>query len=130
MTALRILVVEDDSMVGELLAAILEEMGHEVCAIENTEVDAVIAASRYRPELMIVDAFLHGGSGVSAVDRICQAGFIPHFFVSGDISSVKVLRPRAVAIQKPFREVDLAHAIQRALDVSSTRERATPLSIR
>jgi two-component system, response regulator PdtaR len=119
MKALRVLVVEDNAMIGLLLAELLEEMGHDVCAIEATEADAVIAAIRYRPDLMIVDARLGDESGVSAVEEILRAGSVPHLFVSGDTSGVRVLRPGAVIIQKPFRESDLARAIQRAIGAAA-----------
>jgi two-component system, response regulator PdtaR len=119
MKALRILVVEDDVMIGTLLAEMLKEMGHDVCAIETTEADAVMAAVRCRPDLMIVDAWLGDGSGVSAVEKIRRTGSVPHLFVSGDISRVKALRPGEVVVQKPFREGDLARAIQRALDAAA-----------
>jgi CheY-like chemotaxis protein len=118
MKALRILIVEDDALIGMLLAEMLEEMGHGVCAIEATEADAVAAVIRCRPDLIIVDVRLGNGSGISAVEEILRNGPIPHLFVSGDISRVKALRPDAVAIQKPFREVDLTAAIQSALDAA------------
>ena len=114
MKALRILVAEDDTLIGMLLAEVLAGMGHDVCAIKTTEADAVTAAVQYRPDLMIVDAQLGDGSGVSAVEKILRSGFVPHLFVSGDTSRVLALRPDAVVIQKPFRESDLARAIQRA----------------
>lgn len=107
-------------MIGMLLADVLAEMGHDVCAIEATEADAVAAAVRCKPDLMIVDARLGDGSGVSAVEEILRAGFVPHVFVSGETSSVQALRPDAVVIQKPFREPDLARAIQRALGATAT----------
>ena len=119
MKALRILVVEDNALIGMLLAEMLQEMGHEVCAIEATEAEAVAAADRCRPDLMIVDARLGDGSGVSAVERIRRGGSVPHLFISGDIWKVTALRPDAVVVQKPFREADLARAIQRALDAAS-----------
>jgi two-component system, response regulator PdtaR len=115
MKMLRVLVVEDNALIGMLLAEMLADMGHNVCAIEATETDAVTAAVEYRPDLTIVDEWLGDGSGVSAIEEICRAGPVPHLFVSGDISRVKALRPDAVVIQKPFREVDLAQGIQRAL---------------
>jgi two-component system, response regulator PdtaR len=115
MKALRILVVEDDALIGMLVADVLTEMGHEVCAIAATEATAVTAALRCNPDLMIVDARLGKGSGVSAVEKILRTGFVPHVFVSGDISSVRARRPDAVLIQKPFREPELARAIRRAL---------------
>lgn len=115
MRADRVLVVEDDAVIATLLAEVLEGMGHDVCAIEATEADAVAAANRCRPDLMIVDARLGDGSGVSAVEEILRAGFVPHVFVSGDALRVQALRPGALVIQKPFRESDLARAIQHAL---------------
>jgi FixJ family two-component response regulator len=40
--------------------------------------------------------------------------------MSGNISKVKALRPDAVVIEKPFREPELTHAMQRALDIAAT----------
>jgi len=120
MSALRILVVEDDAMIGMMLTEMLEEMGHDVCSIEATEAEAISAADRCRPDLMIVDVLLGAGNGVSAVTEILRAGPVPHLFVSGDISKIQALRPGAVAIQKPYRESDLARAIQLALDAPAT----------
>ena len=119
MSALRVLVVEDEAMTATLLAEVLVGMGHDVCAIEATEADAVAAAARYRPNLMIVDARLGHGSGVSAVEDILRTGFVPHVFISGDASRVQALRPGAVVIEKPFRVADLARAIQRALGAAA-----------
>ena len=115
MLPLHVLVVEDDAMIGALLAEMLTEMGHAVDAIESTETAAIAAANRSRPQLMIVDVGLAEGSGVAAVDNILRAGPIPHVFMSGDVSRVRVLRPGAVTLQKPFRESDLLRAIRRAL---------------
>ena len=115
MTMLRVLVVEDDAMIGVLLAEMLEEMGHDVCAVEATEAEAVIAAARWHPDLMIVDVRLREGSGVAAVDEIHRTDPVPHVFVSADLSSIRALRPNDAMIQKPYREADLARVIQHAL---------------
>jgi DNA-binding response OmpR family regulator len=107
--------MEDDAMIAMLLADIFTAMGHDVCAIEATKAGAVAAAVRCRPDLMIADARLGDESGVAAVEEILRTGFVPHVFVSGDISTVRALKPSAVAIQKPFSESDLVRAMQRAL---------------
>jgi two-component system, response regulator PdtaR len=120
MKALRVLVVEDEMLIGLLLADTLVAMGHDVCAIEATEAAAVAAAARCNPDLMIVDARLRDGSGVSAVEEIIRTGWIPHVFVSGETSRIHALRPGAVVIQKPFREIDLQRAIQRALKIPAS----------
>ena len=121
MKALRVLVAEDDTIVGVLLGELLKEMGHDVCAIEATEADVVAAAVRCKPDLMIIDVRLGDGSGISAVEEILRTGPIAYLFVSGDLSNVQALRPGAVMIRKPYREPDLAQAIQRAIGTGTVR---------
>jgi len=115
MKALRVLVVEDDALIAMLLGEMLASMGHDVCATAATEAEAVSAASRYGPDLMIVDAGLGRGSGVSAVEEILRAGPVAHVFVSGDTDTVQRRRSDAIVVRKPFREAELARAIDAAL---------------
>jgi CheY-like chemotaxis protein len=115
MKPLRVLVAEDDTMIGTLLGEVLTGMGYDVCAIEATQADTVAAAVRHQPDVMIVDAWLGDGSGVAAVEEVLRTRFVPHVFVSGDTLAVQARCPGAVVLQKPFREADLAQAIQRAL---------------
>ena len=115
MKALRVLVIEDDALIALLLSELLAGMGHDVCATAATEAEAVRAATRYRPDLMIVDAGLGRGSGVSAVEEILRAGPVSYVFVSGDLASIQALRPGTVVLRKPYRVPDLAQAIQRAI---------------
>ncbi len=120
MKALRVLVVDDDAIIAALLGDMFAGMGHDVCAIERTEAGAVAAAARCKPDLMIVDARLGEGSGESAVEEILRVDFVPHIFISGNISEVEAHKPDAVVIRKPFKEADLVRAMQRAF---ATRRR-------
>jgi CheY-like chemotaxis protein len=117
MAALRVLVVEDERLLGIVLADVLEELGYVVCAVEMTEQNAIVAALWHRPDLIIIDAHLGVGSGVAAIDTILRRGFVPHVFVSGDVASIRARRQGAIAIQKPFRVPDLIAAIDRAFGV-------------
>ena len=120
MKALNVLVVEDDALIGMLFADVLVAMGHCVCAIAVTEADAIAAAAQFKPDLMIVDARLRIGNGVSAVEEILRTRWVPHVFVSGDTSGITALRPSAIVIQKPVRDIDLDRAIQRAIDAPAS----------
>ena len=120
MRPLRIMVVEDDGLLAELLGEVLEGMGHAVCASEASEAGAVAAAIRCKPDLMVVDVRLGEGSGVSAVDRIQLKGPIPHIFVTGDIVGLKALRPSAEALEKPFRDAELERSITRVISAVAT----------
>jgi two-component system, response regulator PdtaR len=114
MKALSVLIVEDDAMIGMLLAEMLGEMGYDVCAIAATEEDAVAQAIRCKPGLMIVDEQLLEGNGVSAVNRIHSVRPIPCVFVSG--APVHPRRSGAIVLQKPFLEEDLVRAIRYVVD--------------
>jgi DNA-binding response OmpR family regulator len=110
MAALNVLVVEDDAMIGILLAEMLGDMGYAVCAIAATEDDAVSDAARCKPGLMIVDEQLREGSGSSAVARILLGGPVPCVFISG--APLRFSRTAKKVLRKPFVEGDLARAIR------------------
>ena len=113
MTPLRILLVEDDALIGALLSEMLANLGYQVGGIEATEEGAVAAAARHRPDLMVVDIGLAQGSGIAAVERITRAGPIPHVFMSG--AGPLAAPPGGVLLSKPFREAEVIRAIARAL---------------
>lgn len=122
MKPLRILIVEDDLMIGPLFAEMLEELGHLVCAIETNTAMAVAAAARCHPDLMIVDIGLGDDDGAAAVREILRAGYVPHVFVTGDVMRDWALEPEAIFIRKPFRAPDIQAAIQRALALRALPE--------
>ena len=115
MKALRVLVIEDNALIAMLLSELLAGMGHDVCATAATEAEAVSAAACYKPDLMIVDAGLGQGSGVAAVEEILHAGPLAHLFISGDAGRIRTRKPGAIVVHKPFREAELARAIDLAL---------------
>jgi CheY-like chemotaxis protein len=118
MKALRVLVVEDNAIIGMLLAEMLAEMGHDVCGLETTEAGGVAAATRCKPDLMIVDGRLGDGSGVAAMRAILLNGPMPHLFISGAV--VEADSPNAIVLQKPFYEQQLASALERVLATVET----------
>jgi DNA-binding NtrC family response regulator len=115
MKPLRILLVDDDALIGELLTELLEDMGHVVCGIETTEAGAVQAGLAGKPDLMIVDAQLREGSGVAAVEAIARVASVPHILMSG--APIPAGRRPALLLQKPFMYDDLVSAIERATGV-------------
>jgi two-component system, response regulator PdtaR len=114
-SSLRILVIEDDSMIGMLFAETLAGMGHTVCALAASQEEAVLAAREHRPDLMIVDARLGAGSGIRAVETILAHRFVPHVFVTGDKTAVAGELPEAIIVEKPFYVAELAAAMRRAM---------------
>jgi DNA-binding response OmpR family regulator len=130
MKALHTLIVEDDAMIGGLLAETLEGIGHTVCTVESNVADAVASASYWLPDLMIVDVGLGEASGVAAVKEILQSRFVRHVFVTGHSVREIPLGPDTVLIQKPFRVSDLERAIQAALPTAPACDRVVEQSER
>jgi len=115
MKHLKILLVEDEILISELVSEFLTDLGHDVCAVETTETNAISAAHRLKPDLMIVDARLGTGSGLRALATILSTRFIPHIIVSGE--RLTNIEPKAgrVVLQKPYFAPDLIRAIKRAI---------------
>ncbi len=105
MTGLRIVVVEDNAQISVPLAELLAALGHEVCATATTEVEAVAAAARHGPDLMIVDAHLQAGSGISAMETVLRLTAMPHFFITG--GARRIFPSNATVLLKPFGKVSL-----------------------
>lgn len=97
-------------MISALLVELLTELGYDVCGTAVTETEAVAAALRDAPDLMIVDAHLRDGSGVSAMDTILGRSAMPHFFMTG--GSRRTLPANATVLRKAFGIA----AIKAALD--------------
>ena len=93
MSALRVLIVEDDPMIGPLLAEALEGLGHVVVAIEVDAKATVVASHRFHPNLLNVDIGPGERSAVAAVNEILRVGFVPHVFVAGDLLDIPALDP-------------------------------------
>jgi len=65
----RLLVVEDDANIVELLAASLRHAGFDVAAVRDGE-GALAAAREFRPDLVVLDVMLPGMDGFEVARRL------------------------------------------------------------
>jgi two-component system response regulator DevR len=71
---LRLLVVDDHEVVRQGLVALLDRRaGFEVVAQAGTVAEAIAGASRYRPDVVVMDVRLPDGSGIEACREIRSA---------------------------------------------------------
>jgi CheY-like chemotaxis protein len=108
---LRIVIVEDDTIIAWTLEALLSEMGHEVVDIAASGERALASAAEFQPDLVMMDINLgRGMSGIEAAQGIRQQQSVHIIFVSayGDPETraqVQQAVPGAPLLTKP---VDLA----------------------
>ena len=112
---LRVLVVEDEAIIAMLLADLLADMGHVVCATIFSLADAWVAASAYTPDLLIVDLNLGEDSGMAAAAVLMAYRPMRCIYVSGDARALTDLGPDAVTMAKPYQRQHLEAAIARAI---------------
>jgi len=103
----RVLVVEDEMLIGMLLEDMLTDMGHEVAAIVPRLKDALAAVERESFDLAVLDVHLHGESAFPVADALIAKG-VPFIFATGygERGLPDTYRGRPV-LQKPFARDDL-----------------------
>ncbi|WP_244619557.1 response regulator [Skermanella aerolata] len=108
----QVLIMEDEPLVALELQILLEDMGHQVCAVVDTEADAVREADATLPDLVIADIQLRQGNGVRAMERIAGRREVPVIFVSGNHTFTPNPQIRTARfIAKPFRVENLRKAV-------------------
>jgi len=102
--AVRILVVDDDPLVGPAIKAVLENNGHEVIGPCRDAAKAFRRLTRERPDLAIVDFNLAGGeNGLSLARKLKDLHAVPSLVVSGYSHRAAEAREVAVGfLHKPF----------------------------
>jgi PAS domain S-box-containing protein len=127
MSSVRILVVEDENIVALDLEQTLRRVGYEVVGISGSAQDAVRRASELRPDLVIMDVELRGGSdGIEAAAAIQGRFGIGIIFLTAYADEKTLQRAKAVQplayLLKPFNDQDLYTAIEVALDAQKRQE--------
>ncbi|MGH2709081.1 MAG: response regulator transcription factor, partial [Actinomycetota bacterium] len=74
--AVRILVVEDDPTVAEVVTRYLEREGHEVVAVGDGR-EALRRTEEWSPDLVVLDLMLPGLDGLAVCRRLRQQGPVP-----------------------------------------------------
>src|SRR3954453_1807265 len=108
----QVLIMEDEPLVALELQILVEDMGHQVCAVVDTEADAVRQAHATAPDLVIADIQLRQGNGIRAIERIANRREVPVIFVSGNHTFTPNPQIRTARfIAKPFRVESLRKAV-------------------
>jgi CheY-like chemotaxis protein len=117
----KILVVDDEQVIGDLVKRILGGEGYQVDTVDNaTDALKMIEGKRYN--LLLLDVKMPGMSGVQLyrrIDKIASSLAKRVVFVTGDVMGAdteKFLTENKVAhIAKPFDAAQLKREVKRAL---------------
>jgi DNA-binding NtrC family response regulator len=130
MTNARILVVDDENDIRELVREILSEEGYVVDTAGNAA-EARAACALQAPDLVLLDIWMPDTDGISLLRewQQTQATTAPVVMMSGHgtvETAVEATRLGAVDyVEKPLSLAKLLRTVQRALDEGQRRQRVT-----
>ena len=115
----RVLIVEDDPGIGQLLGALLHFEGYEIDNAKDWD-DALLAVEQTRPDLAIVDVHLKTGDGFDLLRQIRThpdpaTARTPVLMMSGMDYRFQCKQAGANGfLEKPFDRMALLEAIRKA----------------
>lgn len=120
--ATSVLIIEDEWMIARDLRRIVGDLGHEVAAVAATKTDAVAAAKRHKPGLVLADVQLaDNSSGIEAVGEILADRKTPTIFITAFPERLLTgERPEPTyLISKPYSPAKIQATISQALFFST-----------
>ena len=125
----RILVVEDEEMVAEVVDRYLRREGHEVRLVREG-LGALAAIDEFAPELVVLDLMLPGVDGIEICRKLRESSEVPVIILSARREEVDKLAGFGVGaddyVTKPFSPRELVARIQTVLRRASGDDRAQP----
>ncbi len=115
-TSVKILVVEDEMLIGAKISMLLTNLGYEVTGILPRGEDALVNVEENKPDIIILDIYLKGKIDGIETAAILQRKNIPVIYLTANadeatFNRAKYTRPTAF-ISKPFKQLDLQRAIE------------------
>ncbi len=119
MQNLRIMIVEDESLVARDIENMAVSLGYEVCGVASSGEEAVAMAARLHPDLILMDVIIKGNlDGISAAEKIWETYRIPLIYVTAYADELTLKRAKITEafgyILKPFDERELKVTIEMA----------------
>lgn len=120
MAKVKILVVEDESIVAKDIQNSLKKLGYQVPTTVSSAEKAIEEVEENRPDLILMDIMLKGQmSGIEAANVIKERFGVPLIFLTAyaddnTLSKAKITEPYGYII-KPFKEKELQTTIEMAL---------------
>jgi CheY-like chemotaxis protein len=114
-----VLIVEDEWLQAEHVAALLTSRGYTVCGEANSGENAICLAAAERPDVVLMDVNLSGGvDGIEAARRIkserpCGMIFLTSYTDRETTDRMRQIDPDAI-LRKPPLDFELMTAIERA----------------
>ena len=119
---IKLLIVEDEMIIGAKISMHLVSLGYEVTGILPRGEEAILHVQENPPDIILLDINLKGNlDGIDTARQIHQFADIPIIYLTANADDATFNRAKATKpyafISKPFKQIDL----QRAVELTITR---------
>jgi CheY-like chemotaxis protein len=110
--SLRILIVEDETLIALELESLLQDAGHEVVGIAASSQEAIALSSSHRPDLAFVDVHLADGpTGIEVARSLAGQGVTVLFMTANAKRIPEDYAGAQGIIAKPYTERGVRQAL-------------------
>ncbi|MFH1743776.1 MAG: response regulator [bacterium] len=118
---IRVLIVEDEYLVGEMVKGVLEEAGFLVIGEASNGAEAVESTSSLKPDVVLMDIQMPDLDGLEATRRIQQSCPTPVVILTAHDSKDLIQEASAAGVGAYLLKPPNAREVRRAITIATAR---------
>jgi len=127
----KILIVEDEMIIGAKVSMFLTELGYEVTGVLPRAEEALLQIEESKPDIALLDINLKGSMDGIALALVLQNDYhIPVVFLTANSDDATFNRAKAAKpyafLAKPFKKLDLQRALELTISLMANPDQETP----
>ena len=117
----RVLIVEDDTLVGEMIQGLLEELGYVVAGKATNGMEALELATALEPDVVLMDIEMPAVDGIEAARRITEHSPRPVVMVTAHETSELVMQASEAGVGAYILKPPNGRELERAITIAVAR---------
>jgi len=122
----KIVVVEDEMLIGAKIAMFLTELGYEVTGIIPRAEEALLQLEENAPDIALLDIQLKGSmDGIALAQLLQKEHHIPVIFLTANADDATFKRAKEAKpyafLAKPFKKLDLQRALELTISLMANQ---------